>query len=129
MANATMMPATDPMVPILQSTSAMLIMGLCLLIACHCLLAVYVAYTHTFPPPTRTIRVEIAFPQNQPEEPTSSQEDVEELCYACAASKPDTMLLACGHLGLCTSCAQHLWRMDRRCPLCRSTLKGMVFLD
>ena len=65
----------------------------------------------------------------KPAEPTSSKEDEEELCYACADSKPDTMLLACGHQGLCTSCAKHLWRIDRRCPLCRTTLKGMVFLN
>jgi hypothetical protein len=126
MANATM-PTLDPMVPILQSASAMLIMGLCMLIACHCLIAVYVAYSHAFPPPTPTIRVEFVCPQNQPVEPASETE--EELCYACADSKPDTMLLACGHQGLCTSCAKHLWKLDRRCPLCRTALKGMVFLD
>jgi hypothetical protein len=120
MANNSTMPI-DPViiVNIFQSSSAMLIMGLCFLIVCHCLIAIYVALSHQTAPP---IHVEIVCPAANPS-------DDEELCYACVDSKPDTMLLACGHQGLCTSCARQLWRIDRRCPLCRAALKGMVFLN
>ena len=100
---------------IVQSSSAMLIMGLCFLIMCHCLIAIYIVVSLL----TAAPHVEIV----------SSPSDDEELCYACVDSKPDTMLLACGHQGLCTSCARQLWRIDRRCPLCRAALKGMVFLN
>jgi len=105
---------------IIHASSVMLIAELFLLSVCHCLLAIYVELSrHTAP----TIRVEILCPL----EPKANADD--ELCYACENSKPNTMLLACGHQGLCTSCAKKLWRIDRRCPLCRAALKGMVFLN
>ena len=42
---------------------------------------------------------------------------------------PDAVLIECGHGGLCTVCAGHLWREDptrRRCPLCRQFFAGVV---
>ena len=49
-------------------------------------------------------------------------------CYVCFDADASTVLLACGHQGLCAACAARLWRIDRRCPLCRRRVNGVVFL-
>lgn len=100
-----------------QSTSLILALGLLGLIACHCCIAVYVAYSHAF---------QIPILIKQPHEEDDEEDD---LCYACFESRPNTMLLGCGHHGLCTACVKKLWDVDKRCPLCRAELKGVVFLD
>ena len=87
-----------------------------LLIACHCCIAVYVAYSHA-----DRIPIFIAEKHEETED--------DELCYACFDSRPNTMLLGCGHHGLCTACVKTLWDVDKRCPLCRAELKGVAFLD
>jgi hypothetical protein len=99
-----------------QSTSLILTLVLLGLIACHCCIAVYVAYSHA-----DRIPIFIAEKHEETED--------DELCYACFESRPNTMLLGCGHHGLCTACVKKLWDVDKRCPLCRAELKGVVFLD
>lgn len=50
-------------------------------------------------------------------------------CFACMERAPDTILIECGHGGLCSGCAIRLWREGparRRCPLCRQRFAGVV---
>ena len=46
-----------------------------------------------------------------------------ELCYTCLDNAADAMLLDCGHKGICLICAM---RIERRCPLCRGIVRGVV---
>jgi hypothetical protein len=104
--------------PLFQSASLILALGLLGLIACHCSIAVYVAYSCAF-----------QIPHLIPESREEEEEESDELCYACFETRPNTMLLSCGHQGLCTPCVKKLWDIDKRCPLCRAELKGVAFLD
>jgi len=52
-----------------------------------------------------------------------------ELCYVCCDSMSDVALLYCGHSGLCLTCARKVLAEDRRCPLCRSAIVGVMLPD
>ena len=47
-------------------------------------------------------------------------------CIVCWAGRRDSVLLECGHGGVCVACAGVLWRQGRRCPLCRARFCGVV---
>jgi hypothetical protein len=58
-------------------------------------------------------------------------------CYMCMDNPADTVLIECGHGGLCIACAGALWQRDsgtaaaaappaRRCPLCRRPFVGVM---
>ena len=49
-------------------------------------------------------------------------------CFICCNHPPDVLLVTCGHGGLCHLCAQRLLGMDRRCPLCRRSVNGVLFV-
>jgi hypothetical protein len=97
--------------------SVIMAIGFLCLIGCHCLIALYVAFSPAFQQ-----HIQIAHPQQLPAEITEE----EDLCYVCYESKPDSMLLPCGHLGLCITCIKQLCNADPRCPLCRETIKGVA---
>jgi hypothetical protein len=123
--------------------STALTMGICCVFMCHCCMAIYVIYIHTCIQSlnriTDNIRERIVQAQDgiiqegrivQTDEPTLSYAELDEnLCYTCFDSKPNTMLITCGHQGLCSVCAARLWRIDKRCPLCRRGVHGVVLLD
>ena len=50
------------------------------------------------------------------------------LCYMCCERKADVILLTCGHSGQCHMCTRRLLWADRRCPMCRAPVIGVVFL-
>ena len=54
--------------------------------------------------------------------------DTEELCFICFAQRPDVTMLPCGHRGQCHMCAQRLLSIDRRCPMCRASVVGVLLL-
>jgi len=43
-------------------------------------------------------------------------------CCVCLERPPDTVLLECGHAGLCEICAGDLLRRRQPCPVCRATI-------
>jgi hypothetical protein len=56
-------------------------------------------------------------------------------CYMCMDNPAGTVLIECGHGGLCVPCASALWRHgagtaaappSRRCPLCRRPFVGVM---
>ncbi len=71
-----------------------------------------------------------AAPQPAPTEPVDRDcGGADGLCFTCVDVAPNTVLLACGHRGLCSACAARLWHIDRRCPLCRAGLSGVVLIS
>ena len=113
--------ASVPVIILIASMSAVLMLGVCSLIACHCYIVLSV-FRRMAPPSPTVITI------HNPDTPPSEGAPDDTLCYVCLDADADTMLLGCGHRGLCSACALRLWRMDRRCPLCRVGLSGLVFL-
>ena len=121
MANITQQIFVIQIEPLVQSMSLIMAIGFLCLIACHCSIALYVALSPSFQQ-----HIQIICPQQRPltAEPVESTDGEEELCYVCYESKPDAMLLPCGHLGLCIACVKQLCNIDSRCPLCRAKIAG-----
>jgi hypothetical protein len=134
--------SSTPVLFLISSASLALMAGLCGLLACHCCLAVYIFHM-TAPAAHRADRGPTSIPlpittpdshsQRSTSPPTLPIDDEEttddNLCYACADLGANTALLACGHRGLCLACATRLWQVDRRCPLCRRGVDGVMFLS
>ena len=117
--------SSAPVIFLISSASAVLALGICSLVLFHCCIAIYVfRMTAPRPPDAAVIPTDLLI--HQP--PPVDAEDADNMCYICVETGADTMLLACGHRGLCSACATRLWRVDRRCPLCRRRLSGLVFL-
>jgi hypothetical protein len=49
-------------------------------------------------------------------------------CYVCCNLMSDVTLVPCGHHGLCHQCARTLLHINRRCPLCRQEVGGLVIV-
>jgi hypothetical protein len=50
---------------------------------------------------------------------------LERQCVVCMAAAVDTLILECGHLALCHTCARDP-ACSKTCPLCRSKVKRTV---
>jgi len=134
--------SSAPVIFLISSATLMLTAGLCGLLACHCCLAVYIlrmtaaAARHDLGRESRRAEQGPSTPpittpaHSPPPQPTNDTPDdhADHLCYACVDLDANTALLACGHRGLCLACATRLWQVDRRCPLCRRGVEGVVFL-
>ena len=59
------------------------------------------------------------FRKTRAEENGSDTEPSEDDCVVCLSQKRDVVLLNCGHICLCSNCAEAL-PMPRTCPVCRS---------
>jgi hypothetical protein len=68
------------------------------------------------------------FIQRVPVTERDEEESAAQLCYMCCERKADIILLACGHRGQCHLCTRRLLGTDRRCPMCRATVIGVIFL-
>ncbi|UXI15125.1 recQ-mediated genome instability protein [Sarcoptes scabiei] len=44
------------------------------------------------------------------------------LCWICCDKPIDCVLLDCGHLVTCLSCARNKIKLFNRCPICRSSI-------
>ncbi|EPR61371.1 zinc finger, C3HC4 type (RING finger) domain-containing protein [Toxoplasma gondii GT1] len=80
--------------------------------------------------PRQTAGDEIGSPSKAPSRASSGgQTDEGDLCIICFQSRPNAVLLFCGHGGLCFHCAQTCFRRNGRCPTCRQAVKGVVELQ
>lgn len=43
-------------------------------------------------------------------------------CIICMSKEPNSVLIPCGHLGLCMACAREIQRNSKQCPVCRSVI-------
>jgi hypothetical protein len=55
--------------------------------------------------------------------------DGEDVCFVCLVNKPDAILLACQHTGICCVCAHRLFVDAQRCPLCRHPIPSFRVVD
>jgi hypothetical protein len=108
-AHSDMLPST-PFILMVSSASAFLALGFCSILVCHLCMIIYLVHTQ--------LQARLA----------ATHQPSAELCYACSDTEPDAVLLPCGHRGLCSACAARLWTIDRRCPLCRRELCGVVMI-
>jgi hypothetical protein len=68
------------------------------------------------------------FIQRVPVTVRNEEEGAADLCFMCCERKANIILLACGHRGQCHLCTRRLLGTDRRCPMCRATVIGVIFL-
>ncbi|KAL4429533.1 hypothetical protein ABPG74_014308 [Tetrahymena malaccensis] len=50
-------------------------------------------------------------------------------CLVCFDNQPDSVILECGHGGLCNQCALDIWKKTGECYLCRQTISKIVQID
>ena len=50
------------------------------------------------------------------------------LCVLCFDNKADSVIMPCGHGGICNTCALELFSSCNQCPICRSVPKRLIFL-
>lgn len=58
------------------------------------------------------------FPIIQVSEGFKMNED--ELCILCCEKKPDSIIMPCGHTGVCSDCLNNWFKENRCCPVCRA---------
>jgi hypothetical protein len=63
---------------------------------------------------------------DDPDSIAPHQSSGEDACFICMEKPQDAVLLECGHSGLCVTCASMLWERERRCPLCRKRIAGIM---
>lgn len=59
--------------------------------------------------------------QDPPAQGSKSDESKKE-CIICMSKEPNSVLIPCGHLGLCMACAREIQRNSKQCPVCRSVI-------
>lgn len=59
--------------------------------------------------------------QNPPAQGSITDESKKE-CIICMGEEPNSVLIPCGHLGLCITCAREVQRNSKRCPVCRADI-------
>lgn len=43
-------------------------------------------------------------------------------CCICYDNPPDTVIMPCGHGGICYECSLSIWEADKGCYLCRKEM-------
>jgi hypothetical protein len=66
-------------------------------------------------------------PASYSPQPCPEGED-EVACVLCMEHVRDTLVLPCGHLALCWTCAGRQRSEDGRCPICRSPIGSLAFV-
>ena len=65
-----------------------------------------------------------------PQKSTPQEDEQEELtCIVCMDLKPDTILVPCSHNNLCRPCAEKIVQRDKRCPIDRIHITGIIPLS
>jgi len=91
----------------------------------------------TEPPPTRLHKVADMMYRREGapgecatlHEPDAGGGEEDVTCVVCLDRPRESVLLECGHGGLCVPCAISLWRQGparRHCPMCRKAFVGVV---
>ncbi|KAK8880603.1 hypothetical protein M9Y10_003284 [Tritrichomonas musculus] len=42
------------------------------------------------------------------------------LCILCLENKADTIIMPCGHIGVCSKCLNNWFKGNKVCPICRN---------
>ena len=68
----------------------------------------------------------IVFAEESKAADSCNEKSSEPNCIVCMERPPNTILLECGHSGVCEACATRLWGSGRRCPLCRELFAAVM---
>ncbi|CAA0813530.1 RING/U-box superfamily protein [Striga hermonthica] len=80
----------------------------------------------------RSVRQELSATLNRPTFPTDASMESQwdhvrkGICCMCRDSKIDVLLYRCGHMCLCSKCAENLVRCEGKCPMCEATVVEAV---
>ncbi|XP_068681658.1 tumor susceptibility gene 101 protein-like [Montipora foliosa] len=81
-------------------------------------------------PPVFAKRTSNGNSNNRVAEPQGSaslpQTEVQGDCIICMEKKSDSVLIPCGHLGVCLRCANELKRTTTVCPVCRKNIDQVI---
>ena len=55
----------------------------------------------------------------------SEEAEEEVCCYICEENKPDTILMGCGHGGMCKDCALLSMKKNNNCMQCRKPIQSI----
>ena len=47
-------------------------------------------------------------------------------CLICFSNPPDSVIMDCGHGGICYDCAVEIWKKSNECYLCRNVLLNLL---
>lgn len=53
----------------------------------------------------------------------------EDLCVICFENEPDSIIIPCGHTGVCSSCLDNWYKENEACPCCRCESKNYRKID
>jgi hypothetical protein len=49
-------------------------------------------------------------------------------CSLCCDKTADSVMMPCGHAGLCNDCAMKMWQRTEMCHLCRNPIENVVLI-
>lgn len=47
-------------------------------------------------------------------------------CSICCTSDSDTIIMNCGHSGICYMCSRALWENFKKCHICRENIEALM---
>jgi len=68
--------------------------------------------------------------QHEEEEDKSQAKDQDdENCFICCERKPNSVIMECGHGGVCYQCGLEMWKKEEKCYLCRQKITRLLKLE
>lgn len=61
--------------------------------------------------------------QDEKEKQKTIEIEEDQLCVLCYAKKADSVIMPCGHGGICNPCSLELFAGCKDCPICRNVKK------
>ncbi|KAF0975048.1 hypothetical protein FDP41_005801 [Naegleria fowleri] len=75
---------------------------------------------------TNTTTPSVADTSSHPQ--VHEEDDDDHLCVICISERASIVVLPCGHLSLCSECANALRNQTNKCPICRQTVESAIKL-
>lgn len=62
--------------------------------------------------------------EQQPDKKKNDELPYDMICKICMVAKKDTVLLPCGHTGICAGCSKSF--IKKTCPFCRKKVRSVT---